>query len=931
MADLEFRIGAKVADLRAALAEGLEAVRTWGRTVEGEMQRTAQPRDSRGRFLPRTTQAELEGARAGLQRVGGQAESARASVGRLVAQFVTFAAVVKTIQVADEFDGLNARLRLVTNSAEEYNRAQVALFELAQASRAPLGETVRLYTQIANATKDAGVGQETLLQVTETINQAVQLSGVGAQAANAALVQLGQGLASGTLRGEELNSILEQTPALADAIAKGMGITRGELRKYGEEGKITAQQVLGALQNQREEVARAFAQLPTTVGQAVTQVQNAATQIIGLLNETSGATASLASIISDFAAFLSSPAVIGAIVEMASVWSQAVDLMAKDALETVRIMGEATENIIGDGRDMNAVLGDAFRQLPINVRTLIRAVTVDIAAMFQKVSNYGTFLRENARSFFDGAGRDAAFARLQAKNKAASDLAVDMIEEALQERDRTLAAGRTARDEILARRASGSIVTNRTGQGNFKPGENKAAATAAAAAAKRAEQLRQAQLDAEEKLLDDAAKRELAILERKFDDSLIAAGDYYARSEAIELAAIDRSIAIERQRATAGGVDQVKALAEIEILERRRGDIERKGAEDRAAFRRNVDQQLERARIAELEATGNPVEAARLKAESAYRDLLARLRAEGDAAGVSLIERLIGSEVADAGLRSLQERVGAVLADLRGQESLIAAQADAGLLPQLESERQLQVLREASLVQLRKYRDELNAVAVAQRANGGLADPRVLQQITQLDVEIARVTASQRRLRLQVESAGADALGGFFNDLATGARNFGDAVRNAALSFVQSLARMASEALAKRAILALSGGIGGGAGGGLGGLVSALFAHSGALVGGGGGVMRMVNPLVFAGAPRYHGGGMVGLKADERPAILQTGERVLSRAEVAASGQGAGQSVRIINSIDPGLVADYMASAAGERVIVNTITRNRGQVKQLLG
>jgi hypothetical protein len=209
----------------------------------------------------------------------------------------------------------------------------------------------------------------------------------------------------------------------------------------------------------------------------------------------------------------------------------------------------------------------------------------------------------------------------------------------------------------------------------------------------------------------------------------------------------------------------------------------------------------------------------------------------------------------------------------------------------------------------------------------------VALQITQLDTEIARVTASQRRLQTQIENAGANALTGFFTDLATGAKSFGDAVRDAARNFIQSLARMAAEALAKRAILALIGGpAAAGAGGGSeGGLISALFRHSGGMVGASGGTTRMMNPLLFVGAPRYHAGGMVGLKADERPAILQTGEQVLSRQEVAAQNKGGGaQSLRIINSIDPGLVADYMASAEGERVIVNTLSRNRGQVKQLL-
>jgi hypothetical protein len=220
-------------------------------------------------------------------------------------------------------------------------------------------------------------------------------------------------------------------------------------------------------------------------------------------------------------------------------------------------------------------------------------------------------------------------------------------------------------------------------------------------------------------------------------------------------------------------------------------------------------------------------------------------------------------------------------------------------------------------------------VAQAQTANGGIADPRVTQQITQLDTEIARVTASQRRLQTQIEQAGASALANLFTDLATGARGFSDAVRAAALSFVQSIARMAAEALAKRAILALvSGGTAGGAGAG--GIFAGLF-HGGGMVGRTTGPGRMVNPLVFAGAPRFHSGGMVGLRPDERPAILQTGEEVLSRTDPRNAGNGGGSGYRIVNVLDPSLVSDYLDSSAGERTVLNLIGRNPGQVRQLLG
>ena len=88
-------------------------------------------------------------------------------------------------------------------------------------------------------------------RLTETVSKAVAISGASAQAADAALVQFGQALASGTLRGEELNSVMEQTPALAKAIAQGMGITVGQLRSVAAEGRLHQKKLLRPLKCSR--------------------------------------------------------------------------------------------------------------------------------------------------------------------------------------------------------------------------------------------------------------------------------------------------------------------------------------------------------------------------------------------------------------------------------------------------------------------------------------------------------------------------------------------------------------------------------------------------------------------------------------------------------------------------------------------------------
>lgn len=98
--------------------------------------------------------------------------------------------------------------------------------------------------------------------------------------AQAALVQLTQGLASGTLRGEELNSVLEQTPMIAQTIAEYMGVTIGEMREPGSEGKVTAEVVKNAMLGAAEETNAQFEQMPMTWAQVWTMFQNVAIQAL---------------------------------------------------------------------------------------------------------------------------------------------------------------------------------------------------------------------------------------------------------------------------------------------------------------------------------------------------------------------------------------------------------------------------------------------------------------------------------------------------------------------------------------------------------------------------------------------------------------------------------------------------------------------------
>lgn len=132
------------------------------------------------------------------------------------------------------------------------------------------------------------------LRLVETITQSTQLSGESAESSSAAITQFSQALASGTLRGEELSSILEQAPRLARALADGLGVTTGELRKLGEAGAITSSQIIAALQGQSATLQREFEQLPPTIGRALTSISNDWTAYVGQVDKATGASTTAA-------------------------------------------------------------------------------------------------------------------------------------------------------------------------------------------------------------------------------------------------------------------------------------------------------------------------------------------------------------------------------------------------------------------------------------------------------------------------------------------------------------------------------------------------------------------------------------------------------------------------------------------------------------
>ncbi|WP_260331229.1 tape measure protein [Pseudomonas aeruginosa] len=190
---------------------------------------------------------------------------------------------------------------MVTSTQAQLAAVTADVYRIAQLTSSALDSTATVYQRFAQNADRLNISQRQVASLTDTVAKSIAISGASAQSAEAALVQFGQALASGVLRGEEFNSVSEQAPALLKAIADGLNVNIGELRKMANEGQLTADVLVDALSNAAAGVNDQFATGIKTVSMAVQELENAFTRLVGEFTNGRGAGEALAGAISGVA------------------------------------------------------------------------------------------------------------------------------------------------------------------------------------------------------------------------------------------------------------------------------------------------------------------------------------------------------------------------------------------------------------------------------------------------------------------------------------------------------------------------------------------------------------------------------------------------------------------------------------------------------
>ena len=248
------------------------------------------------RFADRT-KSEISQAEQCFKRLHNQIDML-GSIGKLVG---LGGLATQFTNIADAGTELSNKLKLVTDDELQHARAMADVYDISMKTAQSTQAVSSVYQSFAQNAKELGINQRQVADVTEIISKAVAISGASASEAQNALTQFSQTILMGKMRAQEYNSIMTQTPAVMQAIARGLGVTMGELKAMSDEGKLTTDKMIKALEKSKASVDELYGKTATTVSGAMQNLTTATEKFIGELDQTIGVSNGVASAINSLA------------------------------------------------------------------------------------------------------------------------------------------------------------------------------------------------------------------------------------------------------------------------------------------------------------------------------------------------------------------------------------------------------------------------------------------------------------------------------------------------------------------------------------------------------------------------------------------------------------------------------------------------------
>lgn len=240
----------------------------------------------------RNMQTATQTVERSVNRMNSAVNTATGTLKHFLALSGTYFSVEGLLHAADGYTEIANKIRLVTDTTAEFKTAMADTFQIAQQTRTSWADTAQVYQRFMQISDSLGLSQERVAKITGTVSKAIAISGTSAVSAQAALMQFGQALGSGVLRGEEFNSVAEQAPALMFALAEGLGVTTAQLRAMANDGKLTGDVLVQSLEKVKDSVDKDFLTAVPTLSSSFTVLSDSLKEFLG--SNASGAMGELA-------------------------------------------------------------------------------------------------------------------------------------------------------------------------------------------------------------------------------------------------------------------------------------------------------------------------------------------------------------------------------------------------------------------------------------------------------------------------------------------------------------------------------------------------------------------------------------------------------------------------------------------------------------
>lgn len=823
---------------------------------------------------------------AGLGRIGAGVAALTGGVTALGAAYAGLTIYLAGAQ--DRLDQLQGRLANAFGGDRGF--ADQLLRQLqgqSQQTGLPFGATADSFLRLARTREDIGATSREIMLLTELVQKLGVVSGASAGEVGSGMLQLSQALAAGRLNGDELRSIMENMPALAKAIADGLGVSVGQLRAMGAEGQLTSDKVFKALLGQTEAIRKEFEQLPETLERSTQRLSDAWDRLLGT---------------------------IGRRMQSSQTAQGFTNYISKRVNEFADELSDDPQSRLRKAQKEYNYYQNRIENNPVSfINNLGNNQSRDYYK--QQIEDIGELIRQEQRLAASRAATEEATAVPSAAISRAKALADEILKVASAQKEaetqtRILEAGIAAleaqMESMPTEHAAAQLNILRNALASIQS-QAAAAQNALAVFQAQTEAMKSVRISFGADFIDYG--REVQELQKRATESGRPTTEAEAREKVTQRRLEEARAAADREASDMQRMDRLIAAGN-----KGREAMARQRAEDNFRLKLSPDAGAEGDAMVK-EAGARAVE--KLRREDALRkieernspsrgDVTARLRQD-----IALLQRSAGLDKAGrdaakfeadlarelkdipAGMKREYEKLARLKRDLEGQYGENGAEtiirdaktrvedtrrlADAERLVGVERQIALEMLkteqqlRERGVVLTDEQRTQLRGVIEEQA--------KLNEAIENQKAAAAEMTRIWQRAGDGIQDALVDAFDNVLEHGKAGFSSFGDSIKKLG----RSLLSQAFAAATRPAFNWIFGG-GGGSGGGGGGLFGSLLGGLGSLFGGGGSLARAHSGELIgydhASIPRMHGGGMVGTLAyDERLRVLQTGERVVSRMD----------------------------------------------------